>query len=229
MADNAMAEGTNGKLWAVILTGAFALAGTVVGGWLEAQSKISLERTKLDSSIISLALSQKTKQERQDFLEFLVDTNLIKDDATKEGLRGYFGGPEAKSPPFLAPETNTPLTKRTSENTQNTDIDFFVCAKDLENPDIINLARKSHAAISSAGDFGESIYKEWGGDLYKEVAEGELKGKVTVIMDFDHPEYGERQKIEKRLKSVSNQLPVFFLDNRVELSPWRVSVVFCAS
>ena len=189
-----MAEGTDGKLWAVILTGASALAGTVVGGWVEAQSKISLEKTKLDSSIISLALSQKTKQERQDFLEFLVDTNLIKDDATKEGLRSYFGGPDAKSPPFLAPETNTTLAKRTSENAQNTDIDFFVCSKDLKNPDIIKLVSDSHSAISSTGDFGESIFKEWGGDLYKEVAEGELKGKVTVIMDFDHPEYGERKK-----------------------------------
>ncbi|MEJ2310524.1 MAG: hypothetical protein P8Z78_14630 [Gammaproteobacteria bacterium] len=224
-----MSEGTNGKLWAIILTGAFALAGTVVGGWLEARSKISLERTKLDSSIISLALSQKTEKERRDFLEFLVATNLIKDDGTKEGLKGYFEGPDAKSPPFIAPDTNTPLTERTPENTQNTDIDFFVCSKDLNNPNIINLVRESHSAISNRGDFGESIYKEWGNTLYNEVAESELAGKVTVIMDFDHPEYGERQKIENRLKSVANQLPLSFLDNRGALSPWRISVIFCAS
>jgi len=224
-----MSEVANGKLWTIILTGAFALAGTVVGSWLEAQSKITLERTKLESSIISLALSQKTEKERRDFLEFLVVTNLIKDDATKEGLKGYFEGPDAKSPPFIAPETNTPLTERTPENTQNTDIDFFVCSKDFKNSKIIKLVKESHSAISNKGDFGESIYKEWGNNLYKEVTESELKGKVTVIMDFDHPEYGERQKIENRLQSVSNQLPVSYLDNRGELSRWRVSVVFCGN
>lgn len=223
-----MSEGMNGKLWTIILTGVFALAGTVVGGWLEAESKIELERTKLDSSVISLALSQKTEQERQEFLEFLVATNLIKDQETKEGLKVYFEGPDAKSPPFIAPELNTALTERTIENASNTDIDFFICQKDIRNEALIQLLRKSHAAISEHGKFGESKYKSWGAALYKEVSEEELRGKATVIMDFDHPEYAEWEGIKSRLKSVDGQLPVVFMDNRGKNTPWRLSVILCA-
>ena len=119
-----MADGSNGKLWTLIITGAFALVGTIVGGWFEVRSKISLERTKLDSSIISLALSQETEKERQDFLEFLVKANLIKDDSTRKGLRAYFDGPGAKSPPFIAPLANTTLAPIISTNVGKTDVDF---------------------------------------------------------------------------------------------------------
>ncbi|WP_415896802.1 hypothetical protein [Neptuniibacter sp. QD57_21] len=223
-----MSEGMNGKLWTIILTGVFALAGTVVGGWLEAESKIELERTKLDSSVISLALSQKTEKERQAFLEFLVGTNLIKDQETKEGLKEYFEGPNAKSPPFIAPKLNTDLTERTLENASNTDIDFFICEKDIRNEQLILLLQKSHAAISEHGEFGESKYKSWGPTLYKEVAEEELSGKATVIIDFDHPEYAEREVIHRQLKSVNGQLPIVFMDNRGSRTPWRLSVILCA-
>ena len=191
-----MAEISNKGLWAAVITGILAIAGTVVGSIIKGVSEINLEKTRLESQLILNALSVDSEEKRRASLQFLVDSSLVRDEATKTGLKKYLDGKDRTSLPQFTPllqsgETQI-LTPRTKKNVQFTDIDFFLCGKDKDNRVMNELVVNASNAMRENGMFGESKGKLWEGTLYDEISLTDLKGKTTVIMDMDHPEAGER-------------------------------------
>ncbi|MFQ3192415.1 MAG: hypothetical protein ACI936_003567 [Paraglaciecola sp.] len=226
-----------------IVTGVLTILGAASGSIVKSFADISLERTKLDSQVmlnaleldsqlILNALKSNSLKERRDTLLFLVDANLIANDDTSEGLKQYFEGINPKSPPQIQPFINSGESRdfdRAGTNlAQKTDVDIFVCGKDNTNEEISRLIQSANEALSKSMRFGIGSLKVWDRNLYEEIPLSALKGKTTIVMDFNHGEYGEKESIENILGSVPRLPEIVFVQNNGKTTPWRVSVVVCA-
>ena len=220
----------NKGLWTAAITGILAIAGAAAGALFQGMAEINLEKTRLDSQLILNALSSESLEARRASLRFLVGTNLIRDLETRDGLRKYFEGDDPKDPPRWSPlstgESRT-LNERTAENAANTDVDFFVCGKDKSNPAAYQTILRAEQALRAVGGFGESKFKVWDGALYQELSLQTLVGRTTVILDMQHPEAAERERLQQAFADVEGLPPLSFVANRGAISAWRVSVILC--
>lgn len=224
-------NGNNKGLWIAVITGILAIAGTAAGALFQGMAEVSLEKTRLDSKLILNALASNSLQARRASLRFLVVTNLINDEDTRDGLRRYFEGDNPTDPPQWSPlssaESRT-LTARTAHNASKTDVDFFLCGRDKNNRTLHLASVQAAEALRTAGGFGESKFKVWDGGLYRELPLRTLQGYTTVVLDMQHPEAEERERLQQILSGVDGLPPVQFVANRGEESAWRVSVIVCA-
>ena len=227
-----MSNGKPSGLTIAVVTGVLTILGAASGSIIKSFADIRLERTKLDSQLILNALKSESLEERRGTLLFLVDAHLIANKDTVEGLKQYFEGSNPKSPPQIQPFVRSgesiPLARAGENLAQKTDVDIFVCGKDNENEKVRNIVRETNQALSKSRYFGVGNLKVWDGKLYEEISLAALKGKTTIIMDFDHGEYEERETIASVLNSVSNLPESKFVKNKGKESPWRVSIVICS-
>jgi len=214
-----------------IVTGVLTILGAASGSILKSYSDIRLERTKLDSQLILNALKSDSLKERRNTLLFLVDAKLIANKETADGLKLYFEGSNPKPPPqirpFISSGESVPLARDGENIAHKTDIDIFVCDKDNTNDKVRKMINAINNALNKSTNYGTGNLKIWDGDLYKEIPLSELKGKTTIIMDFNHGEYGERAGISSILDSVFQLPERSFVQNKGKETPWRISVVVC--
>ena len=106
-----------------------------------------------------------------------------------------------------------------------TDFSIFSCQdtpadKALANNVIIQLAsEKKHGQIDYKGVFVDKT-----GTLTIE----KLKGAFTIILDKNHPEKQELNRITGILRKVSDTLPINQADNNNNPDPWRIGIVACS-
>ena len=214
-----------------IVTGVLTILGATSGSIIKSFSDIKLERTKLDSQLILNALKSDSLKERRDTLLFLVDAKLIANEDTSEGLKQYFEGSNPKSPPHIQPFINsgeTRVLQREGKGLSNkTDIDIFVCGKDNNTVEVKDLVQSANDSLSKSMRFGVGNLKVWDGALYEEISLQELKGKTTIIMDFNHGEYADKDFIANILGGVTRLPELVFVSNKGRTTPWRVSVIVC--
>jgi hypothetical protein len=74
-------------LFAIFLSAFFAIAGTIIGAWLQGQSNLQLERQKYESSIVLKMVDAKTKKEAIENLQFAINLGLIKDDSLRNNIQ----------------------------------------------------------------------------------------------------------------------------------------------
>ncbi|MEM7756889.1 MAG: hypothetical protein AAF298_01980 [Cyanobacteria bacterium P01_A01_bin.40] len=89
-------------IWGIIITGGLALLSMTVSSTLNGLWDIQLKKKEFQSQLIMQALESSEVKERQAWLKFLIDTNLIEDQEIREGLTKYSsGGTEKLTPPQL--------------------------------------------------------------------------------------------------------------------------------
>ncbi|NES81624.1 MAG: hypothetical protein F6K10_09565 [Moorea sp. SIO2B7] len=99
-----MSNNQNSRVWGIVITGVFGLLSTSVSLLLKGYWDIKLKEKEFHLQLIMNALESSNPKERQNSLEFFVDTNIIHDKKIKEGLRNYYSsknGEEPKTPPQL--------------------------------------------------------------------------------------------------------------------------------
>ena len=214
-----------------VITGIFALLGTLAGTLVKGYLDIKLEEQKFRSSLIMRALEGNEVAERRDSLKFLVETNLIDDENVKNGLRKYYDGANSQVPPRVLPvgdvSSKTTFSPRTSANANKTDIDLFLCQDDSQSPSALAEQAKVAEQLKASGQFGEIIGKIWGQALYKELDLNKLKGNRIIIYDENHEEQGEVKSINEILGGVIGSNRITEIANTGTLTPWRISVVLC--
>ena len=82
-----------------LIAGLTAIMGTFIGAAINGFFSLSLEQKEFESGLIMRALESDNPQQRRDFHESLVDTNLIKSADVAFGLKQYYGGGSTKVPP----------------------------------------------------------------------------------------------------------------------------------
>lgn len=222
-----MPEDKNKAVWITVVTGLLALFGTILGGVINGFADIKLERAKLDSQLILGALESDSITTRRESLEFLVETHLIEDKTKRMGIKKYFEGDTPKQPPIMKPfirsGENQILTPRTQDNAQRIDVTIFVCGKQTTSVAIGTKIKDINAKLAASGNFGLSELKVWEGQLYDEIPLNQLDNKVTLVLDYHHPEFGEYGTFESALKPV----PLNLVRNPGPETPWRASLIVC--
>ena len=79
----------NLTLVTLIISGLFAILGTVGGGMIKGYWDVELARQKFQSDLVLKALESNVGEERLSTLQMLVSTNLIKDSDISEGVSKY--------------------------------------------------------------------------------------------------------------------------------------------
>ncbi|HJP64147.1 MAG TPA: hypothetical protein VJ844_11935 [Mucilaginibacter sp.] len=82
-----MEKGTTIK--ALILSGFFALLGTIVGGLVQGYWNVKLAEQKYQSDLVLKALESSSPEERLQTLKMLVHTNLIKESGIRDSVSSY--------------------------------------------------------------------------------------------------------------------------------------------
>ena len=89
-------------IWGIVITGGLAFVSMTVSSTLNGLWDIQLKKKEFQSQLIMQALESSEVQERQAWLQFLIDANLIEDQEIKEGLLKYSSkGTEKLTPPQL--------------------------------------------------------------------------------------------------------------------------------
>ncbi len=219
-------------LWIAIITGMLTVLGAAIGSTIKGVGDIRLERAKLDSQLILNALAPQNVEERRASLQFLVQSNLIKDEDTRRGLSQYFEGESPQAPPQLRPfiesGTSRVLTPQSQQVSNNTDVDLFVCGKDKANKRMEQQILELHSSLRDTNHFGASKLKVWDGALYDEVSLAELGDSTTIIVDQEHAESTEVSRLKNIITSIEGLPPVKEIANRGTLTEWRISIVICS-
>lgn len=112
------------------------------------------------------------------------------------------------------------------DSSKYTDFDIFVCQENKSDPRAANLLSRVVDVFNKEDTgVGRLRAKLWG--AYDEISYEKLKGKTTLIFDKDHPEFGQKDRVEELLGRV-NELPDISLsDNEGVRSEWLISIVLC--
>ncbi|MEM8719547.1 MAG: hypothetical protein AAGE84_09600 [Cyanobacteria bacterium P01_G01_bin.39] len=90
------------SIWGIIITGGLAVLGMTVSSTLNGLWDIQLKKKEFQSQLIMQALESSEVKERQAWLQFLIDSNLIEDQEIREGLAKYsIKGTQRLTPPQL--------------------------------------------------------------------------------------------------------------------------------
>ena len=89
------------KLGGLVLAGLLAVLGTVAGGVVKGYWDTNLARMDFQSKLILRALEPEEGSQRVATLQFLVDANLITDQAIRDGLGSILEDGESRIPQFL--------------------------------------------------------------------------------------------------------------------------------
>ncbi|MEM7595753.1 MAG: hypothetical protein AAF383_30345 [Cyanobacteria bacterium P01_A01_bin.83] len=90
------------NIWGIVITGGLAVLGMTVSSTLNGLWDIELKKKEFQSQLIMQALESSEAKERQAWLQFLIDTNLIEDQQIREGLIKYsIKGTKKLTPPQL--------------------------------------------------------------------------------------------------------------------------------
>ena len=90
------------SIWGIVLTGGLAVLGMTVSSTLNGLWDIQLKKKEFQSQLIMQALESSEVKERQAWLQFLIDANLIENQEIREGLLKYSSkGTEKLTPPQL--------------------------------------------------------------------------------------------------------------------------------
>ncbi len=79
----------NSTLIALLLSGLFAILGTVVGGVVKGKWDVELAERKYQSDLVLKALESSSAEERLETLRMLVRTRLIKESDVSAGVDSY--------------------------------------------------------------------------------------------------------------------------------------------
>lgn len=82
-------KNNNSAIIALILSGLFALLGTIVGGVVQGYWNTKLAEQKYQSDLILKALESSSPDERLQTLKLLVHTNLIKESDVRDSVNKY--------------------------------------------------------------------------------------------------------------------------------------------
>ncbi len=90
------------SIWGIVITGGLALLSMTVSSTLNGLWDIQLKKKEFQSQLIMQALESSEVKERQAWLQFLIDANLIENQEIREGLLKYSSkGTEKLTPPQL--------------------------------------------------------------------------------------------------------------------------------
>ncbi|MFP9099161.1 hypothetical protein ACLI09_08915 [Flavobacterium sp. RHBU_24] len=67
----------------------FTIIGGIVSGYLTSQSQLELAEQKFNSDLVLKVLESSSSDDRIDALKLLTETNLIKDESVKDGVKRY--------------------------------------------------------------------------------------------------------------------------------------------
>jgi hypothetical protein len=116
---------------------------------------------------------------------------------------------------------------RTQTTAGFTDFSLFVCEAAAGDPEAQRIADATLGVLEGLQARGEVSVQTWGGALYEEISLDELRGKLTIVVDRDHPERMELARIREALANRPGLPPVAVVDNRGEETPWRISLIVC--
>jgi len=102
----------------LIVSGLLAVLGTVAGGIVKGYWDVQLAERKFSSDLVLKALESSSAQERLESLRLLVDTNLLKESAVREGVHKYIADKQKdpSSIPQVKPTTAQSLEPPIVEN-----------------------------------------------------------------------------------------------------------------
>lgn len=120
------------------------------------------------------------------------------------------------------------INEETPLNTGLTEYDVFLCDKAVNSKDWYKIQRYIRPTFKS-NELGEVRFRLWGDKLYDEVSYNELLGLTTIIIDKNHGEASELHQLKKRMKKITDMLPVKVIDNRGTKTEWRISIILCPS
>ena len=115
----------------------------------------------------------------------------------------------------------------TAETRGFIDYTVFVCADPSDERKTRETAQKIIDTLQAAGSVGEVKYLVWGPDLYGEIDLAELRDRITIIVDEDHPESASAERIRLLLDPERGFPPTRVVANRGAETPWRISLIVC--
>ena len=122
------------------------------------------------------------------------------------------------------------LFTKSPEN--RTDFDLFICEKESQETDTVDLSKAEEIANNLIEQFknwkkgfGQLGYYYW--DHNDQLSFEDIKGKATIILDKDHPEKVELKDIERLIRRADRNLEIQTKDNSSDPTPWRISIIVC--
>lgn len=211
------------SVWVTVVSGLLALGGIGAKGVAD----IILERAKLDSQLILEALRSPNIESRRSSLQLLVETGLVANDQTVEGLRKYFEGSLQMNPPQFIPANSRGVAESVAGHATKTDIDLYICEEQFKNTRALRLTDSARQAIEASKNFGRVRKRVWEGSLLEEIDSDALRGKTTIIIDASHGEAGELQPLKNLLAPILELSPIEVVGNRGGPTEWLISLVLC--
>jgi hypothetical protein len=217
----------NSQIGVIVVTGLIALLGTIAGGVIKGYWDISLAEKEFQTNLVMKSLEPEELEARIESLRFMIESNLISDEFLRNGLEGYLEKKPKILPRFRASvdASSKILYYRTEETKKYTDFNIFVCDNYWNDNNAQKLAASITDALWKAGRAGQIRLKKW--TLYYEVPLRKLKGKITIIVDQDHPEANELTRIKSILRKLKDLPKIEVVDNPGKDSPWLISIVIC--
>lgn len=108
-----------------------------------------------------------------------------------------------------------------------TDYSLFVCADPSSDPVAQRMTAATIRVLEGLQARGEVTAQQWGGVLYEEIPLAELRGKLTIVVDQQHPESAELPQLQDALAGQAGLPPIAVVGNRGEETPWRISLIVC--
>jgi hypothetical protein len=207
-------------------------------------SKLSVASTALAVPLVTLVLGyfgHRITQEVQNrevdvkVMNVAVSVLQLSEEQAGEGIRNWAWEvlqrhSDVPIPDDVRRTATLPLgvvQEQTPETAPLTDVDVFVCESDETQPSFVTqsrLANDGAHALKEAG-FGRIRTSVWRST--SEFSVEELRGATTVVLDVDHLEAREFDRIKSALEPIDGLPGVRQAANPGQVSEWYISVVIC--
>lgn len=119
------------------------------------------------------------------------------------------------------------IVPRTPATEAFTDFGVFVCGDAWDDAAAQQTAIELIGILEGMSRRGRVTFNQWSGGLYDEIGADELRGRLTIVVDRDHPEQVEVQRLRARLGERLDATTFQVLDNRGAETPWLISLIVC--
>ncbi|WP_308916832.1 hypothetical protein [Jannaschia sp. LMIT008] len=216
MAEEERDAKTSGILGPVLgfAAGIAATAGAFLSGILDrdvANREVDVEVMRIAFDILESPVAA-TGTTYRDWACSVLDTHTPDDPLDCEA-------PDAAAARIWDPGrfAGTAVGARDAGDASQIDVTVFTCS-DADLP----AARTAMDYLTREG-VGEVRLAEW--TLSDELSPADLQGRVTMVLDMDHPEAEEEERLRRAVGHM--ELTIKTLANEGDATPWRASVIVC--
>lgn len=201
----------------------FALLAALLTGFATYRTSIVASENEFHANLVLRMLEAEDEDDRRDGLQFLLDTGLLSDSETAQTLEAYLRENPEGPLPQVGPKGGV-VVPRTPQTAGFTDFTVYVCEPRWATVEGDAQADRIVTALSDAEGVGQVSKRLW--DFYDEVPLADLQGRITIVADFEHPEFAEVPRIAERLETAGLPTPQT-VDNSGADTPWLVSIITC--